>query len=50
MNSDKDNEDLEAMLARWHAEEGAVRRRQTGADGKLYAHASTTCFVFDVPS
>ena len=23
--------------------------RLTGADGKLYAHASTTCFVFDVP-
>ena len=22
--------------------------RLTGADGKLYAHASTTCFVFDV--
>jgi uncharacterized protein (TIGR00369 family) len=23
--------------------------RMTGADGKLYAHASTTCFVFDTP-
>jgi len=23
--------------------------RMTGADGKLYAHASTTCFVFDIP-
>jgi uncharacterized protein (TIGR00369 family) len=23
--------------------------RLTGADGKLYAHGSTTCFVFDVP-
>ena len=23
--------------------------RLTGADGKLYAHGSTTCFVFDAP-
>ena len=23
--------------------------RLTGADGRLYAHASTTCFVFDAP-
>jgi len=23
--------------------------RLTGADGKLYAHGSTTCFVFDTP-
>lgn len=23
--------------------------RLTGADGKLYAHASTTCFIFDTP-
>jgi len=23
--------------------------RLTGPDGKLYAHASTTCFVFDIP-
>ena len=23
--------------------------RLTGPDGKLYAHASTTCFIFDVP-
>ncbi|HEX2540299.1 MAG TPA: PaaI family thioesterase [Caldimonas sp.] len=23
--------------------------RLTGADGKLYAHASTTCFIFDAP-
>lgn len=24
--------------------------RLTGPDGKLYAHGSTTCFVFDLPS
>ena len=24
--------------------------RLTGADGKLYAHASTTCLVFDLPA
>ncbi len=24
--------------------------RIVGADGKLYAHASTTCFIFDTPS
>ena len=24
--------------------------RLTGPDGKLYAHATTTCFVFDVPT
>jgi uncharacterized protein (TIGR00369 family) len=24
--------------------------RLTGPDGKLYAHGSTTCFVFDAPS
>jgi len=23
--------------------------RMTGPDGKLYAHASTTCFIFDTP-
>ena len=23
--------------------------RLTGPDGKLYAHASTTCFIFDTP-
>ncbi|MEO7057055.1 MAG: aromatic compound catabolic protein, partial [Caldimonas sp.] len=23
--------------------------RLTGPDGKLYAHGSTTCFVFDAP-
>ena len=23
--------------------------RLTGCDGKLYAHASTTCFIFDIP-
>ena len=23
--------------------------RLTGPDGKLYAHASTTCFIFDAP-
>jgi acyl-coenzyme A thioesterase PaaI-like protein len=23
--------------------------RLVGPDGKLYAHASTTCFIFDVP-
>ena len=23
--------------------------RLVGADGKLYAHASTTCFIFDTP-
>ena len=23
--------------------------RLTGPDGKLYAHGSTTCFVFDTP-
>ena len=23
--------------------------RLTGADGKLYAHGSTTCFIFDSP-
>jgi uncharacterized protein (TIGR00369 family) len=23
--------------------------RLTGADGKLYAHATTTCLVFDTP-
>ena len=23
--------------------------RLTGSDGKLYAHASTTCFIFDTP-
>ena len=23
------------------------RRRLTGPDGKLYAHGSTTCFIFD---
>jgi len=23
--------------------------RLTGVDGKLYAHASTTCFIFDAP-
>jgi uncharacterized protein (TIGR00369 family) len=23
--------------------------RLTGADGKLYAHGSTTCFIFDAP-
>ncbi|MDQ6683516.1 MAG: PaaI family thioesterase [Pseudomonadota bacterium] len=23
--------------------------RLTGSDGKLYAHASTTCFIFDAP-
>ena len=23
--------------------------RLTGSDGKLYAHASTTCFIFDIP-
>ena len=23
--------------------------RLTGPDGKLYAHASTTCFIYDTP-
>jgi acyl-coenzyme A thioesterase PaaI-like protein len=23
--------------------------RMTGPDGKLYAHATTTCFLFDSP-
>jgi acyl-coenzyme A thioesterase PaaI-like protein len=23
--------------------------RLAGPDGKLYAHASTTCFIFDTP-
>jgi acyl-coenzyme A thioesterase PaaI-like protein len=23
--------------------------RPTGSDGRLYAHASTTCFIFDAP-
>ena len=26
-----------------------AERRLTGPDGKLYAHASTTCFIFDTP-
>lgn len=27
-----------------------AQARLTGPDGKLYAHATTTCFVFDVPN
>lgn len=27
-----------------------AQARLTGPDGKLYAHATTTCFVFDVPA
>jgi hypothetical protein len=53
----------EATLARWQAEEAAVRAegrlihdggrvataegRIFGPDGKLYAHSNTTCLVFD---
>ena len=28
---------------------GTAEGRLTGPDGKLYAHASTTCFIFDTP-
>jgi uncharacterized protein (TIGR00369 family) len=28
---------------------GTAEGRLTGPDGKLYAHASTTCFIFDAP-
>ena len=27
-----------------------AKGRLAGADGKLYAHASTTCFIFNVTS
>jgi uncharacterized protein (TIGR00369 family) len=29
---------------------GTAEGRILGPDGKLYAHATTTCLVFDVPS
>ncbi len=29
---------------------GTAEGRLVGPDGKLYAHASTTCFIFEAPT
>jgi acyl-coenzyme A thioesterase PaaI-like protein len=39
----------EDTLVRWRAEVLAVRARLAEPDGKLYAHGTTTCLVFEQP-
>ena len=39
----------EAMIIHSGGRMATAEGRLTGPDGKLYAHASTTCFIFDTP-
>lgn len=40
-----------SVLDQWLARESALREaRLLGPDGTLYAHATTTCLVFDLPT
>ena len=61
MKPEETQETADETLAQWRAEEAAVRARLAGTagysrpaegrlvgpDGKLYAHATTTCLIFD---
>jgi uncharacterized protein (TIGR00369 family) len=39
----------EANIIHFGGRMATAEGRLTGPDGKLYAHASTTCFIFDTP-
>ncbi|MNC52438.1 hypothetical protein D3C75_1017840 [compost metagenome] len=45
--------EVDQVVARWEKEEKLVATaegRIIGPDGKLYAHATTICLIFDFPA